>query len=387
MLLVKHQENNYWLETLYRGFMSLYALRILRSQPLRLALTVGGIALCVVLMLFLLSAYNGVSDGSVDYIRKNNADLWVLQRNAWNILRGSSMLPSEYSKVIGNTAGVQSVAPVLLILSAIQKDNRTATVFLTGFEPEKKLGGPPHLAEGRSVSNDDEIVLDRAFARKFHLKVGDTVKLQDYDMKIVGISTGTNAFVIQYAFTTMRRAQSLIGLSGIVTCYLVKLNVGGNGERVAKTIRSALPAVEVYEHTQFLQNNIREMQSGLLPFLYTVAALGVIVLMAILSLLLSVNILERRKDFAVLKTLGSPSSFLSRLIVEQALLISFLGMKTGLTLFYPMVVLLERISPEVTTKSSVEQVMGVVAVVIVVSLMSSFISLQRLRRIYPMEAF
>ncbi len=367
--------------------MNPYTLRILRSQPLRLMLTVGGVALCVVLMLFLLSAYNGVADGSVEYIRKNNADLWVLQRNAWNILRGSSVLPSNFAQAIGNTPGVRSVAPVLLILSAIQKEKEIATVFLTGFEPGKSGGGPPHLAQGRSVLSDDEIVLDQAFAKKFDLKVGDTIKIQDFSMGIVGISTGTNAFVIQYAFTTLSRTQSLIGLPGIVTCYLVTLNDRDDSQRVAEAIRNTLPGVEVYDHEQFLQNNIREMQSGLLPFLYTVAVIGIIVLTAILSLLLSVNILERRKDFAVLKTLGSPGGFLSRLIVEQALLISFLGLKSGLTVFFPMVALIEWISPEVTTKTSVEQVTAVVVVVIVVSLMSAFISMQRLRRIYPMEAF
>jgi len=52
-----------------------------------LALTIGGVSLCIVLMFFLLAVYRGVADGSVEYIRRNKADLWVLQRNATNILR------------------------------------------------------------------------------------------------------------------------------------------------------------------------------------------------------------------------------------------------------------------------------------------------------------
>ena len=46
--------------------MTNYSLHILKAQPLRSALTVGGIALCAVLMLFLLSVYRGVADGSVE---------------------------------------------------------------------------------------------------------------------------------------------------------------------------------------------------------------------------------------------------------------------------------------------------------------------------------
>jgi len=367
--------------------MDLYCVRILRSQPLRLALTVGGIALCIVLMLFLLSVYRGVADGSVEYIRQNKADLWVLQRNATNILRGSSVLFTSHGKNIQKVPNVKSTSPVLLLLSAVRKDDKVATVFLAGYEPASGFGGPPELTEGRLVLNNDEIILDESFATKFHFKVGDLAQIQGDTLKIVGISTKTNAFVTQYAFVTLSRAQSLIGFPNIVTCYLVKVKEGSDKLKVARQIRERVPGVEVYDHETFLQNNIREMQSGFLPFIYTVAAIGVIVLTAILSLLLSINILERRKDFAIMKTLGSPSGFLPRLIVQQALLISSAGIVVALVLFFPMVALIEKMSPEVSSKSSAEQIVVVVLGVGLMSLISSLVSMQRLRRIYTLEVF
>jgi len=366
--------------------VNLYALRILRSQPLRLALTIGGVSLCIVLMLFLLSTYNAVADGSVEYIRRNEADLWVLQRNAWNILRGSSFLTMNQRRVLEDVPGIRSVSPVLLLLSGVKRDDQIATVFLTGFEPGG-LGGPPRLSEGRSVSNDDEIVLDKSFAAKFNFRVGETLQVQDETLKVVGISTGTNAFVIQYAFVTLARAQSLMGFPGIVTCYLVRTGAGADTPKTRSAIEAALPGTQVYDHEQFLRNNIREMQSGLLPFLYTIAAIGVIVLTAILSLLLSINILERRKDFAILKTLGSPQGFLPRLVVQQALVIAAAGSIVALIVFFPMAALIEKLSPELTTKSSVEHIAVVLFAVGAISLLSSLISMQRLRRIYPLEAF
>ncbi|MEE9402119.1 MAG: ABC transporter permease [Desulfobacteria bacterium] len=367
--------------------MDLYAFRILRSHPLRLSLTVGGIALCIVLMLFLLSVYRGVADGSIEYIRQNRADLWVLQRNATNILRGSSVLFTGHGKRILNIPGVKSASPVLLILSGIQKQNQLATLYLTGFEPSTGMGGPPQLLEGHSVIKDNEIVLDKAFAAKFSFKVGDSIQIQDDPLQIVGISSGTNAFVIQYAFVTLHRAQSLIGIPGLVTCYLVRARGVHEISQVAERIREELPEVEVYDHKTFLQNNIHEMQSGFLPLIYTIASIGVIVLTAILTLLLSINILERRKDFAVLKTLGSPKRFLPRLIIEQALLISAVATMGAVVIFFPMVALIEKIVPEVSTKSSFGQIAAVVFVVGVMSVLSAIISMQKLRGIYPMEAF
>lgn len=367
--------------------MNMYSIRILTNQPLRLTLTVAGVALCILLMFFLLSVYRGVADGSVEYIRRNKVDLWVLQCNASNILRGSSLLSTAHGYVIRQIPSVQSASAVLLSLSAIKKDNHVATVYLAGYNPETGHGGPPHLVEGRAVFNDNEIVIDKSFASKFRFKLGDSIKIQDDTLQIVGISTGTNAFVIQYAFVTLKRAQSLIGFPNIVTCYLVKVKQGKDISKVSAEIREEVPGLEVFDHATFLQNNIHEMQSGFLPFIYTIAAIGIIVLTAILSLLLSVNILERRKDFAVLKIIGSPKRFLSGLIIEQAIMISFLGSMVALILFFPMVALIEKISPEVSTKSSTEHIVIVMSIAVMMSLISSLISMQRIRRIYPLEVF
>jgi len=365
----------------------MHSIRIVISQPTRLVLTIAGIALCIILMLFLLSVYHGVADGSVEYIRQNRADLWVLQRNAWNILRCSSILGTAHGLALRQIPDVHSVSAVLLLLSTVKNGDQMATIYLVGFEPQTGLGGPPHLVEGRSVLHDDEIVIDQSFAAKYHFKLRDVVKIQDDTLQIVGISAGTNAFVIQYAFVTLHRAQSLIGFPNIVTCYLVKARQGKDLIEVSKEIRKEIPNLEVYDHDTFLKNNIHEMESGFLPFIYTIAAIGVVVLTAILSLLLSVNILERRKDFAVMKTLGSPKGFLTFLIIKQALLLSLAGSITAVIFFFPMIEGIKKISPEVSAKTSVEQIMTVIFVAMVTSLLSSFISMQRLRRIYPLEAF
>lgn len=367
--------------------MDMYAVRTLRSQPVRLALTIGGIALCVVLMLFLLAVYRGVADGSVDYIRQNPADLWVLQKNATNILRGSSFLSMDQIAAIARAPGVRTAAPVLFLLSTIRKGDRVGTIFLTGFEPELGLGGPPRLVWGRGPRADDEIVLDRAFARKFGYKGGEEVDLQGRRLKVVGISGGTNAFVIQYAFVTLRFARDLIGVPGLATCVLVNAEPGSGTGPIREEVCDVLAGLEAYDQETFLANNVREMRSGFLPLLYTVAAIGAVVLTAILSLLLSVNILERRKDFAILKTLGSPLAFLWGLVIKQALLIASVSCAAALVLFFPLVQVIERVSPEVDAVSTAGQFGGVAAAVLLMGLASSCVAIRRLRRIYYLEAF
>jgi putative ABC transport system permease protein len=260
-------------------------------------------------------------------------------------------------------------------------------VYLTGYDPSTGVGAPPSLVQGRHVQSDGDIVLDRSFAEKFGFRLGDWITLKGDSLHVVGISAQTNMFVIQYAFVTLRQAQTQIGYPGLVTCYLVRLQEPGTLAVMKERIREEIPGLEVYDHEEFLRNNIREMQSGFLPLLYTIAAIGAIVLTTILTLILSMSILERRKDFAVMKTLGSPRRFLDGLVYGQGLTIATVGCGVALVLFYPMVSLIEAISPEVSTRSSMEQIIGVCLAVSGMSVVSSFLAVRRLKRIYPMEAF
>jgi ABC-type lipoprotein release transport system permease subunit len=367
--------------------MTSYSLRILKAQPLRTALTVGGVALCAVLMLFLLSIYRGVADGSVEYIRHNKTDLWVLQENATNVLRGSSILSTGHGNLLREINGVRSVSPIVFLLSTIRKGERGSTVYLTGYDPSTGIGAPPSLVQGRHVQDDGDIVLDRSFAKKFGFRLGDWITLKGDSLHVVGISAQTNMFVIQYAFVTLHQAQMQIGYPGLVTCYLVRLQEPGTLAVMKERIREEIPGLEVYDHEEFLRNNIREMQTGFLPLLYTIAAIGAIVLTTILTLILSMSIIERRKDFAVMKTLGSPRGFLDGLVYGQGLTISSAGCGAALVIFYPMVKLIEAISPEVGTRSSLSQIIGVCVAVSVMSVASSFLAVRRVRGIYSLEAF
>jgi len=367
--------------------MTLYSLRTLRGQPFRLVFTIGGIALCILLMLFLASIYHGVREGSIEYIRANATDLWVLQGSQTNILRGSSILLTAHGQVLKQVEGVSAATPVVFLLSTIRKSGRTSTVYLTGYDILTGTGGPPGISEGRSVLREGEIVLDRSFAAKFGINIGDSVMIRDHDLLVTGFSEGTNMFVIQYAFVTLSQAQALIGYPGLVSCYLVKVSQGSGVEKVSMDIKSELPGVEVYPHEEFVGNNVREMESGFLPLLYAIAVIGAIVLTSILSLILSMNVLERRKDFAVLKALGSPRHILRRIIFTQSLTLGWSGCLAAFALAGPLMGAVEFLAPEVSTRIGIGTFAAAFAAAGAMSFLSSCIAVRRLRSVYPLEVF
>ena len=365
----------------------MYALKTLLEQRFRFILTVLGIALCVILMLFLLSVYKGVSVGSIEYIRASDADLWVLQKHATNILRSTSILTSYHGNRLEGIEGVESVSPILFILANVKMEKGEATTYLTGFDPSTGKGGPPSVCEGRTLENNDEIIFDRSFASKFRIRLGDRIPIKDDTLTVVGFSSGTNMFVIQYAFITLEKAHSILGVQSLVSGFQVKTDNKYDLSQIAADIEKALPDVAVYDRATFLENNIREMETGLLPLLFMVAVISAVVLTAILSLILSVNVLERRTDFAIMKALGSPAGFISSLVIRQALILAICGTMVAIILFFPLLEVVERLSPEVSAMTSLMQIIVVTSGVILISLISSVVPNRRLRKIYPMEVF
>ena len=365
----------------------MYALKIILGQPARFILTIGGIALCILLMLFLMAVYKGVADGTLEYIRASDADLWVLQQHANNILRSTSILADNKKGNIMKLSGVESVSPVLFILASVELNEGPATVYLTGYDPETGIGGPPELSEGSHIRDQDQIIIDRSFALKYHLQIGDRLRVRKDTLIVTGISKGTNMFVLQYAFISLEKAYSLIGFPNIASCYQVKASPGTDPGVLAERIRTQVEGINVFEHPRFLENNIREMESGLLPLLFTVACIGAIVLVAILSLILSVQVLEQRNEFAILKAIGSPTSFIPSVILKQALIYSGCGMILALILFFPMLELIEVASPEVAATTSLNQILTLSAGIMLISFLSCILPNHKLRHIYPLEVF
>lgn len=367
--------------------MSTYSRRVLTHRPARLALTVGGMALCVLLMLFLLAIYQAVSDGSVEYVRRSNADVWVLQRNSTNILRSTSFLSTRHEGDLEEVEGVKLVARVLLQLPTLHAHGKAATVFLVGYNSGSGLGGPPRIVEGTGVEHDGDIVLDRSFAARMQVRLGDSVQIQDERLRVVGFSAGTNAFVIQYAFVRLITARAMFGFPAIVSCYLVKAEPGTSLPELRGRIERAMPDASVFDQADFLANNIRETENGILPILYVIALIGTVVLTIILSLLLTINILERRKDFAVMMMLGAGRRYLPGLVVEQAALITLAGCGGAFALFWPATRAVEWLFPEIAVVAAPWHAGLALAIAGVVGAFSALIAIRRIRHIYPMEVF
>ncbi len=350
-------------------------------------MTVAVVGVCTLLMLFLWSVYQGVNEGAVDYIRKTDADAWALQRSSTNIIRGSSIMSLKDYASIRDDPSVSSASPVLLILASVSLDGRDYTLFLAGYRPGESMGGPPALVQGRQPEGMDEIVLDRVFARKHRLGIGDRIRIQDADLEIVGLSDNTNAMVIQYAFVSLPRAQYFIGMPGLISFVPIRFKEGIDARAALEGLRADHPHLNILDAPAFLRNNVLEMQNGFLAFLLIIAVMGASVLSVILVLLFSLSILERRREFVIMKALGAPPAFVPSLVLGQAALLGAGGACLGTALFFPVKLAVRAFSPELETAFYPQHAILVAGAVLCISMLSSALSARRLSRFYALEAF
>jgi len=363
------------------------AFLLLLGSRTRFLVTVGGIALCILLLGFLVGVYRSVSDGSVEYIRRSRADIWVLQEGTTNILRGFSLLTNAHGTLLRDFSGVRAVSPVLFRLSTIQTAGGGATSYLTGYVPGTPLGGPPSLLEGRGVRSSGEIVLDEAFAQRWSCPVGGHVRIMNRNFLIVGLSGGSNMVALQYAFVHIEDVRELYGVSDLVSVFLVELQDPHAVRSILPSIADEVPGVSVYDRRMFLAQNVKELENGFLPVILVMMTIGSVLLTVIIGLLLTMNVLEHRAEFALLKAIGSPRSFLPCLVLTQSVQLVACATLSALLFSGPLRFIVQRISPEVNVAFSTTDIVLLTVILLLLIGVGTFLPLLRLRGIYPAEAF
>lgn len=359
---------------------------ILRDKG-RFTITVGGVAFSVMLMLFLFGVYEGAKRGATAYVTQSPAELWICQNNSNNLLRTSSFFSSRFLTEMGELSGVGDVTGIVRVLVTTSLNERSVTLFLFGFDPSSRLGSPRGLIKGSSHIGPGEIILDRAFVNKHDLELADSLEIQGRNFRLAAVTTGTNAIVAQFAFSTLEDAQGLLGMPGIISFCLLATDGTKDPRAVAEEIRGRFPFLAVFNKDQFVRNNLDEMSSGILPVLGTIALLGLVIGVTLITLMLYGSILERRDEYAVLKAIGISQRALVSVVLKQSVSISTMGFLLGSVLAFTSFPLLLRWVPELSLTFTWSHVGVVTVLSFGIGALGSWAPIHKLVAIYPAEVF
>lgn len=198
----------------------------------------------------------------------------------------------------------------------------------------------PEVLEGRSPQGPDEIALGSKVLRRLKKSIGDHVTVggprATASMKIVGrvlitptilngqVTLGDGAWMQQEALR--RFVAPSTGEEGAVNVFLVKVAAGADGRAAAASLQRDFPGTVLTSYPPAEVENLRRI--GSIPFV--LAGLLALLAVATIAHALVTSVRRRRRDLAILKTLGFVRGQLRATVAWQASTLTLIATVIGL---------------------------------------------------------
>src|SRR3989304_4456809 len=124
------------------------------------------------------------------YIERGGADVGGRQAGVRNLHMVASWLPDSVTEEVRAVDGVAEATPILYSTDTIAAGDERAVAYVIGLPPGAGMGGPWKVSEGAARPGRAEVIVDRGFARKAGVGLGDPGAVLGGEAGIVGLSGG-----------------------------------------------------------------------------------------------------------------------------------------------------------------------------------------------------
>ncbi|WP_256645125.1 ABC transporter permease [Thermomonas paludicola] len=376
-----------------------------------------GLGLLIGVTLTMAGVYRGMVDDGKALLDNSGADLWVVQQDTLGPYAESSSLPDDLWRSIRIMPGVAQAANITYLTMQVRQGQRDVRAMVVGIASggPGMPGWPPQLLAGRHVTHSHyEAVADIASG----FRLGDTLKIRRNHYTVVGLtrrmvsSSGdpmvfvplkdaqeaqflkdNDAILMQRRRTDANPAFNRPGVPGLVdavntsqtsntavNAVLVRTTPGASADEVAEPIRR-WKRVTVYDRTQMEAILIGKLiatsakQIGM--FLIVLAAVSA----AIVAFIIYTLTMDKIREIAVLKLIGTRNRTIAWMILQQALVLGVIGFVVGkitATFAAPLF-------PKYVLLIPQDAALGFVAV-LVLCVLSSLVAIRMALKVDPAEA-
>lgn len=360
------------------------ARRNLFSEKGRFAMSVGGVAFAVLMILIVLALYRGWSGvGSV--YTKLPGDLWISQTGTSDPYHSTSFLPASRGAALARVDGVEWVLPIYARHIAFRHHGAELDVFAMALAatPAMRL---PTTARERYFPPSGRINIDRVLADQAGVGVGEWLRVLGRDLVVAHIHTGGNR-IFQVAYLNAADAQALFGLDRLVNFFLLSLRPAADLTSVERAAVAAVPRSEAHTSEEFAASFGNRINQGFLAAVGVLVGIGFVVGGAVIALTTYTATIERAREFGVLKAVGASGGFLYRVVVEQSLIVGFLGAALGVGASALAATLIRRQVPEFLTTLRWTDALAVFVTALAVAVVASWVPVRRINLIDPAIVF
>ena len=316
------------------------AFRNLFHDRIRLAVTLVGILFSIVLVAVQLGLYFGASRMITASIDRANGDLWITAYGAKSFEDGGVLLTQRERHQALATQGVADVIPLVVAFAEWRKPGGgSSRVVVVGADAEQGGLAPWSLVRGawEDIKAPEGIAVDRTYFNELGIEgFGATAQIAQGRVRVRALTDGIRSFTQSpYAFTTLARARSLLGIDGErTTFFLVQLSPGADPAAVRAELQQRLESAEVLTKAEFRDRSLRQwlFRTGAGIALIGGALLGILVGTVIVAQTLYSSTKDHLNEFATLRALGSSSAYIHKVILTQAGLSAVIGYGLGMVI-------------------------------------------------------
>ncbi|HET7704232.1 MAG TPA: ABC transporter permease [Candidatus Limnocylindrales bacterium] len=290
---------------------------LLRSRA-RLTVSIGGVALALTLVLALDAIFEGVSRQLTAYIDRSGADVWVAQSGVRNLHMVASWLPATTTDAVADLEGVALAEPILYTTDSMSAGDERGWAYVIGLTPDATMGGPWDVVEGAGQAGSGEAVIDRRFAQRAGVGIGDRVTLLGREFRIAGLTDGTASLVNSVAFVSFDDFAARRGGEPAVSFVLVRAADGVSPDTLAQVIGSNVDGVTAQSRVAFglAERKLALDMSG--DVISIMNVIGFVVGLAVVALTVYIATLALRREYGSLKAVGASGGYLYRVVLAQA---------------------------------------------------------------------
>lgn len=361
----------------------LLARRNLVRSRARLIVSIGGVALALTLVLALDAIFEGVSRQMTSYIDRSGADVWVGQSGVRNLHMVASWMPASATDDVAAIDGVVDAEPILYTTDSMSAGEERGWAYVIGLTADASMGGPWDVVEGSGKPGAGEAVIDRRFAQRAGVGIGDPVTLLGRDFRIAGLTEGTASLINSVAFVKFDDFGARRGGDPAVSFVLVRAADGAAPESVAQAIESNVDGVTVQSTRAFAAS---EKQLGLDmsgDVISIMNIIGFVVGLAVVALTVYVATLALRREYGSLKGFGAPNGYLYRVVLTQAGLSVAIGFLAGVVITASLSAIVPRTGVNLELAISGSSLVKVAFVAAVIAALAAILPIRQIAGLDP----
>lgn len=324
-----------------------------------------GLGLLIGVTLTMAGLYRGMVDDGMALLDNSGADLWVVQKDTLGPYAEPSGIPADLWRDIRAVPGVAEAANVTYLTMQIAQGDRDVRAMVAGITvgDSGQPGWPPRLVAGRQITRGHyEAVADMATG----FALGDTLRIRRNNYTVVGLtrrmvsSNGdpmvfiplqdaqeaqflkdNDAILMQRRRTAADPSLNRPGTPGLLEAVQHSQTVNHSANAILVRIQPGFSPQEVAENIRRWQRltvyDRNQMESILIGKLIATAAKQIgmfliilaVVSAAIVAFIIYTLTMDKIREIAVLKLLGTRNRTIAGMILQQSLLLGLFGFVVG----------------------------------------------------------